>query len=220
MRTAGMAFAVLVLALSGTAALAQECPPVVSVAPSYPAVLGAGPAPALANLTGTDFDRAYIEQMYQLHTNITALTTQGIEQSTDKNLKDLSGKIRYEQTKQNEILATKYMDMGLGKIPVNYASVQPIVDSLINYTGNDYNTLYAKTLVGMLMQQRDASQLGVSRLSDPRLRDQAQIVANASQNEINVLQRWIAEKGTSVVAPVAPAGVGTGPMPPNSDMGY
>lgn len=224
MQTASMVFVVLALALVGSVAQAQSpaaateqptCPPETSMGLSVPALIGAGPAPELANLTGAEFDRAYIQKMYQLNTNMAALATIGIEQTTDKNLKDLSGKIRYEKTKQNEVYAMLYRDMGLGKIPVDYSKVQTIVDSLVNYTGTDFDVQYARVMTGLLTQTRDAAQLAMSRATNPRLRDQAQIEARAAQNEINALQRWIGQETTFVTPlPATPAPAGAGPSEP------
>lgn len=220
-------FAVLALAFVGTVAQAQSptnateqptCSPATSMGLSVPALIGAGPAPELTNLTGAEFDRAYIQKMYQFNTNMAALATLGIEQTTDKNLKDLSGKIRYEKTKQNEVYAMTYRDMGLGKIPVDYSKVQTIVDSLMNYTGTDFDVQYARVMTGLLTQSRDAAQLAMSRATNPRLRDQANIEARAAQNEINALQRWIGQETTFVTPTlVAPTGAGPSESKPTKD---
>jgi uncharacterized protein (DUF305 family) len=224
MQKLSMVFAVLALAFVGTVAQAQSttnateqptCPPATSMGLSVPALIGAGPAPELTNLTGAEFDRAYIQKMYQFNTNMAALATLGIEQTTDKNLKDLSGKIRYEKTKQNEVYAMTYRDMGLGKIPVDYSKVQTIVDSLMNYTGTDFDVQYARVMTGLLTQARDAAQLAMSRATNPRLRDQANIEARAAQNEINALQRWIGQETTfATPTPVAPTGAVTSESKP------
>ncbi|MCE5199230.1 MAG: hypothetical protein ABFD54_15895 [Armatimonadota bacterium] len=221
MRTTGIVLMTFVLVAAAVGAWAQACPPatvgagpqvysptIVGAGPQtcppatgmqvpigVPAAIGAGPATDLQYLTGSEFDRGYIRSMYQLNTTISALATQGIEQSTDKNLKDLSGKIRYEKTTQNEKLAMWYRDMGLGRVPVDYSRANAIVNTLLTPSDPQFNANYARTMTSLLQQDRDAAQLGVSRLTRDDVRDQAKIVVNSTQNEIVALQRWIGEKG-------------------------
>lgn len=158
---------------------------------AVPAGIGKGPLPALNSAPASTFDRTYIEQMYQLHNNISALATQGIEQSTDKDLKDLSGKIRYEQTKQNEKLASWHMQMGYGRIPVDYNRIGSVVNTLSNYNSANFNAGYAQAMIDLLQQARQSAQLAMTKASMPELRDQAKIVADSSASEINALQRWL-----------------------------
>lgn len=248
MRTASMVFAAVALMAAGTAVMAQTtcpsvttspCPPVVTqqicppvtqevATPPYscpagyslPACVGAGPAIALADLCGTDFDRAYIARMYQLHTNVSALASQGAEQATDRNLRSLSLKIRQEKTDQNQVLATMYRDNGFGKIPVDYSPAQAVVDTLVPYTGTDFDVQYARAMTALLTQTRDAAQLAQTRSTIPRLRDQSKIAANAAQNEINALMRWVDQQcpapavcppaaAPGCPVPTVPAGTGT-----------
>lgn len=200
MRSMGLIMAVVAVALVGTMSLAQQCPPPSTVpqpnvgasTPSTaPAGIGAGPATDLTGLTGTAFDQAYIKNMYQLHSTISAFTTQGIEQSTSEDLKGLSGHIRYEQTKQNEKLAYWYQQMGLGRIPVDYNKVDATVATLPMSAGPQFNVSYARTLISLLEQQKQAAQLAIAKATLPGLRDQARLVSDAATNEINALQAWL-----------------------------
>ena len=137
--------------LVGTTAMAQTCPPAVTVPapvvePATPAAPGAGPGADLTTLTGAEFDREYIRTMYQLNTEVIAYTSQGIALTTDSNLRSLSIKIRDEQTDRNAKLALWHRNMGLGRIPVNYTSVNNMVAALPAAPGADFDVAYAQGL--------------------------------------------------------------------------
>lgn len=185
--------------------------PVVKPGMSVCAALGAGPAPGLAGLCGAAFDQGYILQGYQLNTEIAALATVGIGQSTDKNLRDLSGKIRYEVTKQNEKLADWYLASGCcGKIQVNYDKVNNVVGAVTPFSGCEFDVQYAQAMIGLLSQARDAGAMASTTATIGGLRDQGDIVVRSTNNEIFALQRWLCEKGSKCgVCP--PAGIGAGP---------
>lgn len=163
-----------------------------------PAGVGAGPVPKLEELTGPSFDMQFVKSMYQHHSDIAALTTQGIQLLSDKDLKGLSGKIRYEQTKKNEKLAMWSREMNMGKPSVDYSRVQKIEDGLAKYHGRDYDVHYTEALIALLTQSRNAAQLGISRATRPDLRDQAAITAKVSENEIVALKRWLSQKAVGV----------------------
>lgn len=177
------------------------CPPCPSCISGCPALsqavsaaLGAGPASDLKSLCGADFDKAYMQSMYQLHTTIAAFTTQGIEQTTDKNLRDLSNKIRDEQTAMNEKLAAWARLCNTCPLPVDYAKVQAIVNTLPKCDDCNFNTEYARTLSMLLSQQRDADQLAVAQSPTKQLRDAASCALTVTEKEINLLVKWIGDK--------------------------
>ncbi len=130
--------------------------------------------------------------MYQQHVDVSVLASQGIEQSTDPTLKDLSGKIRYEQTKDNQKLAYYYRKLGYGAMPVNYTRGQIVVDSLAGVTPPNFNLGYARSMIAILRQTIDAADLGGSRLANVDLRYQSGLVANSAEIEIIALKKWMA----------------------------
>lgn len=180
--------------------------------PAEPANIGAGPCADLADLCGCDFDQAFMRLMYQQHSDIAALATQGIQLSTDKGIRDLSGKIRYEQTKQSQKLSYWAQKAGMCTLNADYNRIQGVMDSLKQCCGGDYNVPYVKTMIGLLEQNRDAAQLALSKATVPGLRDQARIVVNSTSKEIVALQNWLSRYGE--VCPVCPSSVGAGPSCP------
>lgn len=176
--------------------------------PAEPANIGAGPCGALSDLCGCEFDQEFMRLMYQQHSDIAALATQGIQLSTDKGIRDLSGKIRYEQTKQSQKLAYWAQKQGMCTLTANYNRIQGIMDDLRQCCGADYNIPYVRTMIGLLEQNRAAAQLAMSRATMPGLRDQARIVVNSTTKEIVALQNWLSRFGG-----VCPATSGAGPCP-------
>jgi uncharacterized protein (DUF305 family) len=151
--------------------------------------------------------------MYQQHSDIAALATQGIQLSTDKNIRDLSGKIRYEQTKQSQKLAYWAQKQGACTLTADYNRMQGVMDNLKQCCGADYNIPYVKTMIGLLEQNRAAAQLALSNATMPGLRDQARIVVNSTSKEIVALQNWLSRFG-EICPQVCPAPSGAGPSCP------
>jgi uncharacterized protein (DUF305 family) len=180
--------------------------------PAQPADIGAGPAPCLENLCGCDFDVAFMQQMYQQHSDITALATQGIQLSTDKDIRDLSGKIRYEQTKQSQKLVYWAQKQGFCNLTADYNRIQGVMDNLKQCCGADYNIPYVQTMIGLLEQNRCAAQMAMSRATQPGLRDQAKIVVNSTSKEIAAFQSWLS-KYNAYCPGTCPAPYGAGPIP-------
>ena len=142
-----------------------------------PGALGAGPGPGLLDLSCADFDKAYAQRMYEQNTAVIAVATQGIQRAKDKNLRDISGEIRTKRTSENIKLADWYAQMGYGVIPVDYARVQRIVDSLFEPTGRCFDIAYTETMLGLLCQSKGANELGIERATIPDMRNQAGIAA-------------------------------------------
>lgn len=185
------------------------CPTTCTTCPAEPANIGAGPCADLADLCGCDFDQAFMRLMYQQHSDIAALATQGIQLSTNKAIRDLSGKIRYEQTKQSQKLAYWAQKQGTCTLTADYNRIQYVMDTLKQCCGADYNIPYVKTMIGLLEQNRDAAQLALSKATMPGLRDQARIVVNSTSKEIVALQNWLSRFGE-----ICPATSGAGPSCP------
>ncbi|MCX6345258.1 MAG: DUF305 domain-containing protein [Armatimonadetes bacterium] len=182
-----------------TGTCGQPCPPAMVIPPSCAILggLGGGPLAILeSTCAGPEFDRLYIENMFQIHTDITALTTQGIEQTTDKGLRNLSGKIRTEQSDQNTKLAMWYRDMGLGRVKVDYCKSGTIINCLTNLCGAGFDPVYAQTLSDALKTLRDSALVSAPKLSRSDMKHQAELVARTAQNEIDILQKWISTHGT------------------------
>ncbi|MHB9037191.1 MAG: hypothetical protein ACYC64_11035 [Armatimonadota bacterium] len=221
MRHAHIILFAIALTLAAVAASAQTCPPAACPAPCPPAAcpapcppaacppclsgclpasqavqsaLGAGPAPSLQGLCGADFDKAYALSMYQLHTTIDAFVTQGIELTNDKCLRDLSIKIRNEQTVWNEKIAAWGRTCGMCPFAVDYSKVQAIVNTLPKCDDCNFNAEYARTLSMLLSQQRDADQLAIANSSIKQLRDAANSSVTNTQKEINSLLKWIGDQ--------------------------
>ena len=184
--------------------VAPTCPPVAQTCPAQcpseaciiatqtqPAGIGAGPAPILATQSGPCFDAAFIKTMSQQHVDVAALSTIGITQACDKSLRDLAGKIRYEQTKQKEKLDLWNCQLGLGPIPLDYNRTQSVVQYLSCLQGQEFDVAFAKTMIGYLQQSQDAAQLALCNGCMKGLQDQAKIVVRSTQNEILALQRWL-----------------------------
>lgn len=170
--------------------------------------------PKFCDLTSCpDFDKAFVQAMYQTRLDIIGLATLGIQQSTDQALRDLSGKIRYERTKMNEKFVKFGRAMGLCDLPV--ACNTCLSDQLNTLVGQDFNIKYAVLMIGLLEQSMDAAKIGMERSSISDLRNTEKIEYRASQNEIRALQNWLARHGISCPVQAAPCpGVGTGPICP------
>ena len=220
-----------IFALAGTAALAGTCCPTAqttcpapcpapcpsvcpSPCPSIPAAVGAGPVPKICDVTcPEDFDKAFVQAMYQQHVNIITLATLGIQQSTDQGLRDLSGKIRYERTKMNEKLVKYSRQLGICDLPV--ACDTCVTDQMATLVGNDFNIKYATLMVALLQQSQEAAALGIQRSGIADLRNTEKIEFRASQNEILALQNWLARHGISCPVSATPCpGPGMGPVCP------
>jgi len=204
---------ILLFAFAGTAVMAQ-CPPSPEPCPQVcapvcpdpccpetalgpavpqcpcpqatPGALGAGPAPGLLDLECADFDKAYVERMYEQNTAVIALTTQGIQRSTSKNLRDISGEIRTQLTSENVKLDNWYEEMGCGAIPVHYVRAQTVVDSVREPRLGCFDVAYAKQLIGLLQQSKSAHELAMQMSTIPQVR------------WICRLERWVSEKGANI----------------------
>jgi uncharacterized protein (DUF305 family) len=237
MKTGTLIVIATLLALSGTAVLAQcpppcppktECPPPctpaqaspptcpqVSVCPppcpqpccpparlcppppqcpcpdAKPGAIGAGPCEALADLQCQDFDRTYMQKMYQLNTAIISLTTEGIQRAVDRGLRDLSGEIRTRRTRENMKIAEYHVMMSQTAIPVNFQQIQTLIDSLQEPLSTCFDIAYAKTLMSLLQQAREANILAAQRSTIDDLRNTAARAASSESDEISRLQRWL-----------------------------
>lgn len=154
---------------------------------------GGGPLDALQNAPcGVAFDRVYLENAFPLHSDIIALATEGMNRASDGNLRDLSAKIRQEQIDQNNKLALWYGEMGCGVLSPDYCAPSSVTQCLCDLCpGQQFDMVYAQTMSDMLMKLRDSAAFGATRLQDPRIINQAQLVTRVSQNEIDALQNWI-----------------------------
>jgi hypothetical protein len=160
-----------------------------------PGALGAGPCGDLACLECADFDNSYTAKLYDQNNAVIAVTTQGIERSTDQNLRDISGEIRTQLTSENVKLRDWHERMGFGVIPVDYGKVQSIVDSLCAPMGKCFDVAYACQLIGLLEQSKAAHELVAERSGTPEIRQQAEFVIRYTCDWIFRLQRWVNEKG-------------------------
>jgi predicted outer membrane protein len=166
----------------------------------------------------TDFDAAYTKAMYQQHADISAVATMGIEQTQDKNLRDLAIKIRNERAQQNEKLAMFNRQLGLGTLPLDYNEMAMYRSQLSDTTGRDFDIRFATVMMGLLQQSRNAATMAQSRAALPALRNQAGIVAKSDTNEIDALQRWL-NRNNLPVPPDITGGAGPGgtaPCPPGT----
>jgi hypothetical protein len=175
------------------------CPPI-------PAAVGAGPMPAICNLTcPADFDKAFVQAAYQNNADIIGLATLGIQQSTSSELRGLSGKIRNERTQHNQKLV-KFARM-IGECNLNLVCNACLTDQISTLVGQDFNVRYAVLMVGLLMQAQDAAKAGMSQSGIADLRNQNRISYRAAENEIAAFQSWLVRNGISC-SPGAPCGAG------------
>lgn len=237
MRPVTMLMLALVFALAGTAALANDCnvcggtntcvpacapacaatcpppcpapEPCPPVCPPIPAAVGAGPVPAFSNVAcPEDFDKAFVQSMYQHHQDIIALATLGIQQACSSELRDLSRKIRQERTDMN-IKLVKFGRM-MGECSFNVACNTCITDQVSTLVGQDFDVRYAVLMVGLLMQSQEAAQAGMNQSCIADLRNQSRIEYRASANEIAALQNWLSRNGLAST----PGTCGAGPVCP------
>ena len=124
-----------------------------------------------------------------------ALTAQGVERGSDKNIRDISGEIRTQLTSENVKLRDWHERMGFGTIGVDYGRVQTISDSLTEPMGKCFDVAYAQTLIGLLEQSKAAHELAIEKSGTPEIRQQAAFVVRYTCDWIFRLQRWINEKG-------------------------
>ena len=170
---------------------AAQCP-----CPSAtPGALGAGPCACLSGLDCADFDNGYTGTLFGQNSDVIALTSLGIERSTDRNLRDISGEIRTQLTSENLKLRDWHERIGSGPAQVGYGRVQTIVDSLNEPMGKCFDVAYAQTLVGLLEQSKAAHELAAEKSGTPEIKQQAQFVVRYTCDWIFRLQRWINEKG-------------------------
>lgn len=170
---------------------AAQCP----CPQANPAAWGAGPAEGLCDLECQDFDKAYIEKMYNLNATIIALTTEGIQRTTDRNLRNISNEIRTTKTDENMQLANWYAQMGYGTIPVDFERTQAVIGSLNEPMGKCFDVAYAQTLSGLLKQSRDANGLVAGQGALDQLIRQANTSGQKDGNFVFRLDRWVTENG-------------------------
>ncbi len=187
-------FSVLLVALAVTGPVAAQQIPNPSLCPlaSQPALVGAGPAPELAAVAPPAFDQAYMARIYQQHADIAALASFAQGRLVDPSLQQFSAKIVRERNDLNSKIAQWYPRYtGQPMPPVSTARVQQIEDALTNCAAPDFDRQYARTMISLMMQSRDAANLARQRLTNPVVKNQAAIVARVNQNEMAAFQRWL-----------------------------
>ena len=217
MRSSSILIMALLFMLAATMAFAQPCPtqcpvacpevcpqacPQVQLCPQQcpcpainPAAIGAGPAPDLAGLSCGEFDKAYMQSMFNQNNSLIVLTTYGVQRVANETLRDISGEIQNNVTGENSYLAPIYAGMECGTIPVDFNRPPMIINSLSESTDRCFDIAYTQTLVGVLQQARDANALAVNRSTMPQMRDLARAAVAREDCEIMRLQRWLREHG-------------------------
>ena len=235
MRPVTMLMLAMVFALAGTAAIAADpcsvcppaaatcpvacqpvvCPPVAvcppePICPPIPAAVGAGPMPALSNIAcPEDFDKTFIQAVYQNNADIIALATLGMQQACSSEIRNLSGKIRHERTQHNQKLV-QFARM-VGECNLNLTCNTCITDQITTLVGQDFDLRYSVLMVGLLMQAQDAARVGMSQSCIADLRNQNRISFRAAENEIAAFQNWLTRNG---LACSAGSVCGAGPVCP------
>ena len=157
-----------------------------------PAGIGTGPACALAQACGTEFDKAYVLDMYQQNADVAALAAYGVQHVTSGDLRSLSGKIVNERNDVTSKLAGWYTQLACGPIPcVNSDRVDTIIASLSGCCGCEFDRKYAAAMVQLMAQTMDADNLGLQRLTRPEIKNQAQLQVRTNYNEINAFNRFL-----------------------------
>lgn len=196
-------------AVTGCGCLEPITVPSCAIAAGY----GGGPLDALQTAPGgSAFDGIYLQSMFPLHADIIALATEGENRATDGSLRNLSARIRREQMDQNAKIAMWSSELNCAAVGANYCAPSSVTQCLCNLTGGQFDMVYAQTMSDMLMKLRDSAALGATKLQDPRIINQAQLVARVSNNEIIALQRWIGDHAGQGVA-FTPAPVMVTPAP-------
>ncbi len=155
-----------------------------------PAALDDGPVAQIRNLRGPDFDIAYMRVMYQLHSDIRALSSLEYQRTNDRTLMDLSQHISGEQSDLIAKLSIWYKQRTGGDL--SSFCVQSSRDySALQTTPNlQFDNGYAETMIGLLQHELDASKLATTTATMPELRDQSKIVERAAGKEIKAMQNW------------------------------
>ncbi len=169
------------------------CPQVSTCDPcAMPAGIGAGPIVALQGTCGACFDTTYVSTMYQQNADISALAAYGVQHVQSGNLRWLSQKIVGERNDLNSKLAGWYPQLACGPIPcINSDRVNTIIGSLAGCCGCDFDRKYAVAMVQLMGQSVDANNLAVQRLTRADIRNQAQLEARTSTNEMNAFNSWL-----------------------------
>lgn len=160
-----------------------------------PGAIGAGPGPELSGLACADFDSAYSGKLYNQNSTVIALTGEGIQRASDRNLRDISGEIRTRLTSENLKLRDWHERMSCDTIQVDLMKAQAVIDSLKAPMGQCFDVAYAQTLIGLLEQSRAAHVMAAESSALPEMRQQAEFVTRYTDNWIFRLQRWVNEKG-------------------------
>lgn len=72
------------------------------------------------------------------------------------------------------------------------ARVVQIGNAMTSCAATDLDREYARTMISLMAQSRDAANLGTQRLTRADIRDQARLVARVNENEMAAFQRWLA----------------------------
>lgn len=147
-------------------------------------------------LTGTNFDIAYMQAMYQLHSDISAMAAQAMQRLSGIVLVKLSDQIRKGQDDQNAKLAMWYRQLTGGQLTSYPTQSNPDFQRLQCALPAQYGDQYACTMLVYLGKARQGAALGMSRATLPDLKNQAKLVEQSAAREIEAIRKW--QNGISV----------------------
>lgn len=176
----------------------QPCPTACPCPSSVPAAIGAGPAATLEGLQCPDFDPAYTSSVYAQNSVILAVTEYGMQRTTDRNLRNISGEIHGYLASANNKLAGMYGTVGCGTVAPDCSRAQAIIAELAATPDDCFNAVYARTLSELLRQNSAANTLAASRSNTTAMRNQAQFLADKESDWVFRLDRWVNDHGTTM----------------------
>ena len=154
----------------------------------------AGPRPTplsqIQNLSGRQFDSAYMRAMYQHHSDTSALASLELQYSNDTSLKELADKIQHERSDLNAKLAQWYRASFGGSLSESCLPPPTVLMSFRGLASAKFDNEFVRLMIDYIQQAKDAAQLALVKAVSVDLRQQSKIVVRSADLEIAALRRW------------------------------
>lgn len=153
--------------------------------------IGNGLVSELNNLTGSDFELAYMQSMYKQNVKIGTLALLGSQQASTRQMRVFSAKILSERTDMNHDLSSWCREfMNKIMLPVSVNDFSQLQAALSKCCGSDFDCFYISTMICLMKQSKDAADLAMQRTQIPQIYQQARVVARTNSNEIQAFEQW------------------------------
>lgn len=152
---------------------------------------GTGIAGQLANLSGADFDIAYMRLMYQQHSIIANLSGACLGACATWNLSLFASKVADERLDLNRKLSIYYSRLTGSQLSADPRISESYAAQLAKLSGKDHDYAYARLAIPLMQESQQAAELAAQRASLPELRYQARLTAQTNRMEILALQKWL-----------------------------